>query len=232
MKQRECTPMAGKKTSGLNFRRNIIPGIVTIIPLWLTLLLFDFIFGQLSKFGTPVVQTLSKDISDDAPGIARLLLQPWFNDAMAITIVVLTIYFIGLVANRVIGRRIINTMEGLFTRLPLVQTVYGSVKKLMSALQTKPENVERVVLINFPNVDMKAIGLVTRTFTDVDSGKPLAAVYVPTTPNPTSGYLEIVPVDQLVSTDWSIDDAMNFVISGGAIAPNDIPFGGQKTKVE
>jgi len=216
--------MTGKKSGSLSIKRNIITGMVTIIPLWVTWLLFDFIFSQLSKFGKPIVSTLSRDISDQAPTLSRLLQQPWFNDVLAVILVLVVIYVIGLVASRVIGRRLINAIEGLFTRLPLVQTVYGSAKKLLSALQTKPENIERVVLINFPHKEMKAVGLVTRTFTDIDSGKALAAVYVPTTPNPTSGYLEIVPLDQLVSTDWSMDEAMNFVISGGAIAPHHIPF--------
>ena len=218
--------MTGKKSGSLSIKRNIITGMVTIIPLWITWLLFDFIFSQLSKFGKPIVSTFSRDISDQAPTLSRLLEQPWFNDALAVILVLVAIYVIGWVANRVIGRRLIAAIEGLFTRLPLVQTVYGSAKKLLSALQTKPENIERVVLINFPHKEMKAVGLVTRTFTDIDSGKALAAVYVPTTPNPTSGYLESVPLDQLVSTDWSMDEAMNFVISGGAIAPHHIPFSG------
>jgi uncharacterized membrane protein len=220
--------MTGKKHGSLNFKRNIITGLVTIIPLWITWLLLDFIFSQLSKFGKPVVNTFSKDISDNAPALARLLQQPWFIDVLAVTLVVAAIYLLGLIANRVIGRRLIHAVEGLFTRLPLIQTVYGSAKKLLSALQTKPDNVERVVLINFPHTEMKAVGLVTRTFTDANTGKSLAAVYVPTTPNPTSGYLEIVPIDQLVSTDWSMDEAMNFVISGGAIAPEHIPFEGEQ----
>jgi len=137
---------------------------------------------------------------------------------------VLGVYCLGWVASRVIGRRVLNAMESLVERLPLIQTVYGSVKKLVSVLQTKPDNVERVVLIDFPHAGMKAVGLVTRTFTDTHSGRQLAAVYVPTTPNPTSGYLEIVPIEELVSTDWSIDEAMNFIISGGAIAPEEISF--------
>lgn len=218
--------MTGKKSGSLSIKRNIITGMVTIIPLWVTWLLFDFIFSQLSRFGKPIVSTFSRDISDQAPTLSRLLQQPWFNDVLAVILVLVAIYAIGLVANRVIGRRLISAIEGLFTRLPLVQTVYGSAKKLLSALQTKPENIERVVLINFPHKEMKAVGLVTRTFTDINTGKLLAAVYVPTTPNPTSGYLEIVPLDQLVSTDWSMDEAMNFVISGGAIAPQHIPFSG------
>jgi uncharacterized membrane protein len=68
------------------------------------------------------------------------------------------------------------------------------------------------------------VGLVTRTLVDDATGRELAAVYVPTTPNPTSGYLEIVPLERVTSTDWSIDEAMNFIISGGAVAPGTIPY--------
>ena len=68
------------------------------------------------------------------------------------------------------------------------------------------------------------VGLVTRVFEDMNSGRKLAAVYVPTTPNPTSGYLEIVPVDRLTPTDWSMDQAMSFIVSGGAIAPENIVY--------
>ena len=66
---------------------------------------------------------------------------------------------------------------------------------------------------------MKTVGLVTRTFVDDDTGRRLAAVYVPTTPNPTSGYLEIVPLENVTSTNWTLDEAMGFVATGGAVAP-------------
>jgi uncharacterized membrane protein len=89
---------------------------------------------------------------------------------------------------------------------------------------TKPEGAQRVVLIDFPHQGMKAVGLVTRTLRDEATGREYAAVYVPTTPNPTSGYLEVVPVDRLTPTDWSLDQAMAFIISGGAIAPDRIHF--------
>jgi uncharacterized membrane protein len=92
-------------------------------------------------------------------------------------------------------------------------------------LGDKPKgDVQRVVLINFPTPEMKTVGLVTRTFRDKDTGRELAAVYVPTTPNPTSGYLEIVPVANLISTNWTLDEAMTFIVSGGAISPDEINF--------
>ena len=68
------------------------------------------------------------------------------------------------------------------------------------------------------------MGFVTRVLRDEATGAELAAVYVPTTPNPTSGYLEVVPVDLLTPTDWTVDEAMSFIISGGAVAPDTMPF--------
>jgi uncharacterized membrane protein len=90
---------------------------------------------------------------------------------------------------------------------------------LMALLQNKPNGTQRVVLIDFPSAGLKSIGFVTRVFEDA-AGLQLASVYVPTTPNPTGGYLEIVPVDQLIATDWSVDQAMAFVLSVGAVAPD------------
>jgi len=216
--------MMSGKGGRWGFRRNFMTGLLTVIPLAITWWLFDFIFGQLSRFGQPVVRAIAKEYDTSSPLIAALFRQPWFDDLLAIAIVVVAIYLLGWVASRVIGRQLLQALEALVARLPLVQTVYGSVKKLVSALQTKPDNVERVVLVNFPHDKMKAVGLVTRTLTDARTGEALAAVYVPTTPNPTSGYLEVVPLDQLVSTDWTLDEAMNFIISGGAIAPENIPY--------
>jgi uncharacterized membrane protein len=115
--------------------------------------------------------------------------------------------------------------DWLMEQIPLVQTIYGATKKLLAALQQKPDQVQRVVLIEFPSPAMKTVGLVTRLLTDEATGKALAAVYVPTTPNPTSGYLEIVPVEKLISTDWTLDEAMTFIISGGAVGPARVHYG-------
>src|SRR5690606_29419745 len=102
----------------------------------------------------------------------------------------------------------------------------GGTKKLLSGLQSKPSGTQRVVLIDFPSPDLKSIGFVTRVFRDA-GGRELAAVYVPTTPNPTGGYLEIVPVERLTATDWSVDQAMAFILSAGAMAPDVLPFATQ-----
>ena len=208
----------------LHFKRYFISGLVTIIPLGITWWVLSFIFRQLVQAGLPLVHLLSRNISDESPGLARLLLQPWFDNLLAAAIVVITIYLLGWAANRVFGAQVLHAVDRLIARLPLAKSIYGSVKKLIGVLQTQPEHVDRVVLIDFPHRQMKAVGLVTRTLEDRQTGRQLAAVYVPTTPNPTNGYLELVPIESLVPTDWSMEEAMNFIVSGGAIAPEDIPF--------
>ena len=216
--------MEEKKGRGLHVKRYLLSGMATIIPLWITWLLLDFTFRQLAKVGQPLVRTLSKRLRDDLPGLADLLLSPWFREIIAVLIVLFGLYALGWGANRVIGKKLLGRIETVVDRLPLVKTIYGSARKLMGALQTEPGGIQRVVLIEFPNENMKTVGLVTRTLTDMHTGRKLAAVYVPTTPNPTSGYLEIVPMERLVSTDWTLDEAMSFVVSGGAVAPDRFSF--------
>jgi uncharacterized membrane protein len=133
------------------------------------------------------------------------------------------LYLIGFLANRVIGQRLLHAFDTLLQRIPLVHTIYGGTKKLMAVLQNKPSGVQRVVLVDFPRKGMKVVGFVTRVMIEEGSGREMAAVYIPTTPNPTGGYLEVVPLDELTPTDWTMDQAMAFIISGGAVAPDTLP---------
>jgi uncharacterized membrane protein len=208
-------------------RQYILAGVLTVIPMWVTWLVFRFILSSLERLGGPFAQGLAGVLGDPGTYPASLLHAPWLQSLVAVLSTLAVFYMIGWIATRVVGHRILAGIDALVARIPLAQTIYGSTKKLLSALQNKPEGVERVVLVEFPIAGMKAVGLVTRTFQDACTGRELAAVFVPTTPNPTSGYLEIVPVDQLVSTDWTIDDAMSFVMSGGAVAPRTIAYSGR-----
>src|SRR3546814_10434845 len=107
----------------------------------------------------------------------------------------------GGLGRRRIGQRRLGWFEALVARVPLASTIYGSASKLLDILQTKPDGTQRVVLIDFPHDQMKSVGFVTRVIREQGTGRELAAVYVPTTPNPTSGYLEIVPVELITPTE-------------------------------
>lgn len=208
----------------LYVKRYLITGLFTIVPLWLTWLVFKFIFTLLSHVGAPVVAGLFVAISAVFPSAATWLGAEWLQSIIAFIGTIVFLYIVGFATNRVFGQRILTGFENLITRIPLVQTIYGGAKKLMTMLSTKPAGTQRVVLIDFPSPELKSIGFVTRLFVDAQ-GRELAAVYVPTTPNPTGGYLEIVPVEKLVATDWSMDQAMAFILSGGAVGPDKLPDG-------
>ncbi|MFA5529133.1 MAG: DUF502 domain-containing protein [Thiohalomonadaceae bacterium] len=205
-------------------QRNLLAGVLTLIPLLITWFVFTFVLRQLSAMGSPGVRVLARALEPYAPGATDLLLHPWFAALVAIVVTLGGLYLLGWAATHVIGGRLIAMFDAMMHRIPLVHTIYGGTKKLLAVLQQKPDQVQRVVLIEFPSPEMKTVGLVTRVFTDASTGRQVAAVYVPTTPNPTSGYLEIVPVEKLVSTDWTMDQAMTFIISGGAVAPEQIHY--------
>lgn len=202
-------------------RRYLLAGFLAIIPLWITWLVLAFLFRTLSAIGEPIVKWMSRLLQPNFPWIDNILTNTAFLSIVECLVVVAIIYSLGLFTTVVIGKRIFNFFENLLEQIPLVKHVYGAVRKLTIVLQEKPANdVERVVLIDFPSPEMKTVGLVTRVMDDTNTGRQLAAVYVPTTPNPTSGYLEIVPVDRLTPTDWTMEQAMSFVVSGGAITPD------------
>ncbi|HRN61258.1 MAG TPA: DUF502 domain-containing protein, partial [Luteimonas sp.] len=149
---------------------------------------------------------------------------PWVQTALALVATLAAIIAVGVMAHRVLGQRLLRWFEAVVHRIPLANLIYGAVRKLIDILQTQPEGAQRVVLIDFPHRDMKAVGFVTRVLREEGNERELAAVYVPTTPNPTSGYLEVVPVENLTPTDWTVDQAMSFIISGGAVSPDSVPF--------
>ncbi len=216
------TPETEKRVK--NTPRYLLLGVLTVAPLWVTWLVFNFIFTRLSRMGEPWVIGLARALRRDWPAVSELLLRPGFQSALAVLITLLILYLVGWIASRVIGQRVIHWLESLVQNIPLVAAIYGGTKRFLAVVKEKPSGVQRVVLINFPSAEMKAVGLVTKVIRDVDTGEELAAVYVPTSPNPTSGYIEIVPVASLISTDWTIDEAMSFVMTGGATSPDRVRF--------
>jgi uncharacterized membrane protein len=214
----------------LRIRRYLLTGLLTFIPIWVTWAVFKFVLSLLAGFGAPLVGTLIGAISLGAPHAARALDSQWLTFILALVITLAALYLLGWVANRVIGKRFIEAFDGLLARIPLVQTIYGGTKKLMAVLQQKPSGVQRVVLVEFPRRGMKVVGFVTRVMREEGTDREMAAVYIPTTPNPTGGYLEVVPLDELTPTDWTMDQAMAFIISGGAVAPDTLPASPQKLR--
>ena len=216
--------MTAPLTLGQRLQRLFLTGLLTLLPLWLTWVVVKFVFVLLGDLSKPLVGHTLQGIAEGNPRTFGWLVEPWVHNALALVATVLVILLAGWLTRRVIGQRLLGWFETLIAHIPLASTIYGSARKLLDILQTKPDGTQRVVLIDFPHNEMKTLGFVTRVMREQGTGRELAAVYVPTTPNPTSGYLEIVPMEKITPTDWNVDQAMSFIISGGAVAPDTIPF--------
>jgi len=211
-------------TLGGRLQRLFLTGLLTLLPIWLTWIVVKFVFVLLSNISTPWVAPLAHEIAAGFPNSMGWVNATSVQATIAMLATIVLILGVGWLARRVIGQRMLSWVDALVRRIPLANVIYSSARKLLDILQTKPDGTQRVVLIDFPHAEMKSVGFVTRVIREQGTGRELAAVYVPTTPNPTSGYLEIVPLEKITPTDWTVDQAMSFIISGGAVAPDTIPF--------
>lgn len=216
---------AAQDSRGRHIGRYVFIGLLTIAPLWVTLLVFQFVLNRLYLAGTPGVLAVATMVRPLSQTAYEVLLHPAFSFGLAVVFTLAALYLLGRATTWVVGRRLIATVESLLTRIPLAHTIYAATKRFIAALREQPAGTQRVVLIDFPSAEMKTIGLVTKVMRDADTGREVAAVYVPTAPNPTSGYIELVPVERLSETDWTLEEAMRFIMTGGTNAPESIRYG-------
>lgn len=207
-----------------HFGRYILIGFLTVAPLWVTWLVFDFLLRLLARVGDPLLKATARAVRPFSDTTASWLLDSNFQIGVAALLTIICLYGIGVLASFVIGKKLIGLFENILARLPLVQTIYGATKRFLHTISQPPVTGQRVVLISFPSSEMKAVGFITKIMHDKDSGRQLAAVYVPTSPNPTSGYIEILPMDDVILTDWTAEEAMTFVVTGGTNAPEHLRF--------
>jgi uncharacterized membrane protein len=141
-----------------------------------------------------------------------------FVSTAAIVFLLMLLYIIGAIGQRVVGRRVIAAWESLWMKIPLARTVYGATKNVMEAISLPQHTAfKTVVLVEFPRPGFRALGFLSGTWEDAD-GKQYAKIFIPTTPNPTTGFLEIVSFDQVQKTTLTTEEAFKMIISGGIIA--------------
>jgi uncharacterized membrane protein len=217
----EAEPAKGRprSTSSAYIQNTILLGVLTAAPLVVTWFILQFMFDLIAAVGRPVIQVLAEALGVSYPSVAHWISRPSIEDGLAVLFVIVGLFLLGFFARQVIGDRILKVFNALIGRIPFANKIYGALSQLVGTLQKAPDGVQRVVLIDFPNSEVKAVGIVTRTMRDRYTGEELAAVFIPTTPNPTAGYLEIVPIDRLTPLGMSMDDAVSFVVSGGAVGP-------------
>ncbi len=201
-----------------NLQRNILAGLITVAPLFVTYLIFSFLLGILAKAGLPAVELLAAIYPDSG------LNQPWLQFTLGIVLAVVLLWVVGRVTSLVVGRQAVRLFETGLHRLPVVAKIYGSVRQLLDNMMAKQGAGQRVVLIDFPIQGQKSIGFLSRTFPDSTTGELLAAVLLPNAINPTSAFLQVLPMRMVTETDMNMEQAMSMLLTGGAVGPETLRF--------
>jgi uncharacterized membrane protein len=201
-----------------SLQHNILAGIITIGPLFVTYLVFSFLLSTLAKAGLPVIKLF-----------AAIFPEAWLRESLlqsilAIVLTLVMLFGLGRVTSLVIGRQAFELFEAVLERLPVVAKIYTSVRQLLDSMFAKKESNQRVVLVDFPIAGQKSIGFLTRTMTDSVTGELLAAVLLPNAINPTSAFLQILPIKKITDTDLTMEQAMSMIMTGGAVGPESIRF--------
>ena len=143
---------------------------------------------------------------------------------LGIVLVLCIVYIIGLAASNVIGRQVLNLVERIIRRIPLIKTTYSVGKQLATTLSLPEKQAfKRAVMVEFLKPGMWTIGFVTGTIIDIKREREkLLKVYIPTPPNPTSGTIVLVKESEARDPGWTVKEALNTVISGGILGPEEI----------
>ena len=197
--------MAKKRRSlSLILRNYFIAGVVVLIPIGFTLYLSKILIGISSKI-LPKNINPNNYLPFEIPGIEIL-----------ISIVFIT--FVGGLSLSFLGKRILKLIDDLFKRIPFLRTVYSAIVQMTETFSKKDDGKKSVVLIEYPRKGVWAVGFATRENNGEmakKTNKKLINVFVPTTPNPTSGFLLMFPIDEVIYLDMTFEEASKFIVSAG-----------------
>jgi uncharacterized membrane protein len=202
-----------------SLQRNVISGIITAGPFFITWLVITFILGVLANAGLPLVHVLALPFPAESE-----MHEHWFQYILAVLLTIVLFYLIGRAMSQVVGRQMFAFFETSLERLPVVNKVYGSVRQLLETLTNKNSAGQRVVLVEFPMPGQKSLGFLTHMVTDSQTGASLATVLIPQAINPSSAFLQLVPLERITETDLTMEQAMSMLLTGGAVCPDAIRY--------
>ena len=198
-----------KKSLTLILRNYFITGVVVLIPIGFTLYLTKFLIGISSKI-------IPENINPNS-------YLPYAIPGIEIIISVVFITFVGGLSLSFLGKRILKLIDDLFKRIPVLRTIYSAIVQMTETFSNKDDNDKKsVVLVEYPRKGVWAVGFATKDNKGEITKKTntnLVNVFVPTTPNPTSGFLLMFPKDEILYLDMSFEEASKFIVSAGTSNP-------------
>lgn len=199
-----------------DLKNDLIAGLLVVIPLattiWLTITIASWVINFLTKVPNQI-----NPFDGLHPILVNLL-----NFLVGLAVPLLSILLIGLMARNIAGRWLLDFGERLLQAIPLAGSVYKTLKQLLETLLKSNDKFRRVILVEYPRRGIWALGFVTNTVsTEIESHLQgtMISIFVPTTPNPTTGWYAIVPENEVITLSMSVEDAFKVIISGGIVNP-------------
>ena len=203
-----------------HWRRNFFAGLAVILPAVVSIAIVVWLFGTVTVFTDRVLFFLPRRWTHAEGGTGSLL---WYCSLLALVVVIVLISLLGALARYYVGRQLIALFDHLLMRIPLLNKIYGTIKQVNAAFSSgKKSSFKQVVMIEFPRAGQYSIGFITSEHTEeiqVKTKEKVVSVFVPTTPNPTSGFLVLVPETGVTRLKMSVAEGIRFIISLGSVAP-------------
>lgn len=196
---------------GWSLRRYLVAGVLVWLPILATLWVVKFLVGMMDQTLLLLPDSWQPKalVGFSIPGVGAIL---------AFVVLLVT----GLLVTNLIGRRLVASWDNLLKRIPLVRSIHGGVKSLMESVLVSGSTFRKVVMIEYPRIGFWSIGFVTSddmAEISARTGVHQVCVYIPTTPNPTSGFIVMVPKDEVVELEMSVDAAMKMMVTCGVVVP-------------
>ena len=204
------TSEPAKRSRRHRLRTTLMAGVTVIAPLWITGWVLWTLFNWADRFSRPLIRPFAAMLGDP----------DWYYRGIGFLLTILILWVVGKVTTNVLTRRLLHDGREALERLPIVRTIYSPVRQLMETM-TSPDKAgfKQVVLFEYPRKGLWTLGFLAGDVPFEDGGPPAHSVFVPTAPNPTTGFMLIVPRQEIKPTRLSIEAAFQMIVSAGVAVP-------------
>ncbi|MGH7951104.1 MAG: DUF502 domain-containing protein [Limisphaerales bacterium] len=208
-----------QKSLFARWRSNFLTGLAVVLPAVISIAIIKWLFGTISSITNWLLFFLPKSVTHANAAADSIY---WYWSLVALLIAVLLICVVGRLTRNYFGRKMIEWLDAVMLRIPLFNKIYAAIKQVNDAFTGNKNSFKTVVLVEFPRAGMYSVGFITseqHAEMQQKTKQNVVCVFVPTTPNPTSGFLILVPADQVVRLDMSVSEGIKYIVSLGSISP-------------
>ncbi len=205
-------------------RRSLLAGIITMIPIALTVYVLQAILILIFTIGGKIAEPLNKIESLKNVAEGSFIGFDLLTSVIGLFVVLITLIIVGFFARNVLGKRVVNWVEEIFKRIPLIGMIYSTTKQIIQSISgTTSNSFQKVVYIEYPRKRIWTLGFVTKESFNKEDEK-FYHLFVPTTPNPTSGYFLVIPIEDTLDAEISVEEGFRMIVSSGIASSDKNPI--------